>query len=122
MFDLMRLAMYIATSSGSGTPSSSAFFLRIAALVSMSGDLDVGDQSPLESRAQPLLESGNFMGRTIAADDDLLLRVVQRVEGVEELVLRAFLARDELNVVDEQHVDAAIARAEIEDAIEAHAR
>ncbi len=60
------------------------------------------------------------MGRTVAADDDLLLRVVQRVEGVEELVLRAFLARDELDVVDEQHVDAAIARAEIEDAIESH--
>ena len=60
------------------------------------------------------------MGRTVAADDDLLLRVVQRVEGVEELVLRAFLARHELDVVDEQHVDAAIARSEIEDAIEAH--
>ena len=45
---------------------------------------------------------------------DLLLRVVQRVERVEELVLRAFLARDELDVVDEQHVDAAVALAEIE--------
>ena len=55
------------------------------------------------------------MGRTVAADDDLLLRVVKRVERVEELVLCAFLARHELNVVDQQHVDAAIARAEIQD-------
>ena len=37
MFDLIRLAMYIATASGSGTLSFSAFFLRIATLVSMSG-------------------------------------------------------------------------------------
>jgi hypothetical protein len=60
------------------------------------------------------------MGRTIAADHDLLLRIVQRVERVEELVLRAFLARYELDVVDQQHVHAAIARSEVEDAIETH--
>ena len=48
---------------------------------------------------------------------DLLLRVVERVEGVEELGLRAFLAGDELDVVHQQHVDAAIALAEVEDAV-----
>ena len=60
---------------------------------------------------------GNLVRRTVAADDDLLLRVVERVEGVEELGLRAFLAGQELDVVHEQDVDAAIALAEIEDAI-----
>ena len=48
---------------------------------------------------------------------DLLLRVVERVERVEELGLRAFLAGEELDVVDEQHVDAAVALAEVEDAV-----
>ena len=62
------------------------------------------------------------MRRAVAADDDLLLRVVERVERVEELGLRAFLAGEELDVVDEQHVDAAIALAEIEDAVVADAR
>ena len=57
------------------------------------------------------------MRRAVAAEHDLLLRVVQRVEGVEELGLRAFLAGDELDVVDEQHVDAAVALAEIEHAV-----
>ena len=33
--------------------------------------------------------------------------LVQRVEGVEELLLRALLAGEELDVVDEQHVDVA---------------
>lgn len=37
---------------------------------------------------------------------------MQRVEGVEELFLDTFLALDELNVVDEQHVDVAIAALE----------
>ncbi len=37
IFDLMRLAMYIATLSGSGTASVSAFFFRIAVFVSISG-------------------------------------------------------------------------------------
>ena len=51
---------------------------------------------------------------------DLLLRVVERVERVEKLVLRAFLAGEELDVVDEQHVDRAIALAELEDPVVAH--
>ena len=81
------------------------------------GRLNVGDQSPLEPRPQPLLERGNLVRRAVAAEDDLLLRVVQRVERVEELGLRALFAGEELNVVDQQHVDGAIALAEIEDAI-----
>ncbi len=60
------------------------------------------------------------MRRAVAADDDLLLRVVERVEGVEELGLRAFLAGEELDIVDEQHVDVAIALAEVEHALVAH--
>jgi hypothetical protein len=47
--------------------------------------LDVGDEAPFEARPQPLLESRDLVRRAVAADDDLLLRVVQRVERVEEL-------------------------------------
>ena len=57
------------------------------------------------------------MRRGVAADDDLLGRVEERVEGVEELGLRALLAADELDVVDQQHVDVAVALAEVEDAL-----
>ena len=38
---------------------------------------------------------------------------MQRVEGVEELLLRLLLALQELDVVDEEHVDIAIAALEI---------
>ena len=67
--------------------------------------LDVGDQSPLEARPQPLFERRNLVRRAVAAEHDLLLRIVERVERVEELGLRAFFAGEELDVVDEQHVD-----------------
>ena len=61
--------------------------------------------------------AGISCGGTVAADDDLLLRVVQRVERVEELGLRALFAREKLDVVDEQHIDRSIALAKIDDAI-----
>ena len=37
------------------------------------GRLDIGNESPLEPRSQPLLELPNLVRRTIAAKDDLLL-------------------------------------------------
>lgn len=64
--------------------------------------LDVGDQAPLETGPQPFLERGQLLGRTVRGDDDLLVRIVEGVEGVEELLLDAFLAFDELDVVDER--------------------
>ena len=57
------------------------------------------------------------MGRTVAAEDDLLLRIVERVERVEEFGLRPFLSGEKLDVVDQQHVDRSVALAKIEHAV-----
>jgi hypothetical protein len=46
-----------------------------------------------------------LFGRSVGRDDDLLIGVVQGVEGVEELLLDTFFALDELNIVDQQHID-----------------
>ena len=70
--------------------------------------LDVGDEAPLESRSQPVLQCRNLFRGTVGGDDDLLVDLVQRIEGVEELFLRPVFPREELNVVDEQHVDRAV--------------
>ena len=64
--------------------------------------------------------SGNVFRRAVAREDDLLARLVEVVERVEELFLRALLARDELDVVDQEQVDRAIARAELRRAVEAN--
>ena len=74
--------------------------------------LDVGDQAPLEPGPQPVLEAGDLLGRTVRREDDLVAGAVERVEGVEELLLELLAALEELDVVDEQDVDLAVAAAE----------
>ena len=65
--------------------------------------------SPHSKRdVRPLLERGDLFRRPVAREDDLLVRVVERVEGEEELLLRALLAREEVNVVDKENVYVAI--------------
>ena len=55
-----------------------------------------------------------FGGRS-ERQDDLLAVLVDRVERVEELLLGPLLVRDELDVVDEEQVDPAVAGAELVD-------
>ena len=73
------------------------------------GRLDVGDQAPFEPAAQPLLERGDVPRRPVARHDDLRAGLVQRVEGVEELLLDPLLVLEELDVVDQEHVVGAVA-------------
>ncbi len=77
--------------------------------VSRSGGCTSVMRPPLEARAQPVLEAVQLLGRDVGGDHHLLVRVVERVEGVEELLHRLFLALEELDVVDEEHVDVAVA-------------
>src|SRR5713226_9529896 len=76
------------------------------------GGLDIGDQAPLEAGAQALLELGNLLRRGIRGDHDLLPRLVEIVEGMEELLLRSFLTGNELDVVDEKEIDGPVLGAE----------
>ena len=63
----------------------------------------------LRSRSSSAVE---LLGRPVGGDHDLLVGVVQRVEGVEELLLGLLLALQELDVVDQQDVDVAVAALE----------
>ena len=75
--------------------------------------LDVGGQAPLETGAQTLFQTLDLLGRAVGGDDDLLVGVVEGVEGVEELFLRGLLARDELDVVHQQQVGHAVLHPEV---------
>src|SRR5207244_2671711 len=68
-------------------------------------------------RAQPLLERGDLARRPVGRDDDLAAGLVERVEGVEELLLDPLLVLEELDVVDEQQVVGAVALLEALDAL-----
>ena len=78
------------------------------------GLLDVGDHAPLEPRHQPRLEAGDLLRRPVGGEHDLLAGFVERVEGVEELLLGRFLALEEVDVVDQEEVDVvAVAAAQV---------
>src|SRR5262249_15484269 len=66
---------------------------------------DFGSQTGFEAALQPLFEIRDRPRRLIAGENDLLSRCVQRVEGVEELLLHSLLARKELDVVDDEDVE-----------------
>ena len=71
--------------------------------------LDGDGQAPLEAVAETPGESRELARDAVGGEDDLAARLVQGVEGVEELLLGARLALEELDVVDEEHVDIAVA-------------
>ena len=70
--------------------------------------LDVGGHAPFETGTEPVLDDLDFPRMTVGGQDDGLVRVVKRVESVEKFLLRAFLGVQELDVVHQQDVDAAI--------------
>ena len=74
------------------------------------GRADLGDEAGGEPLAQAVLERVEVARQAVGREHELRAGAVQLVEGVEELLLGADLALEELDVVDEQHVDAAIAR------------
>ena len=82
------------------------------------GRLNVRDESPFESRAQALFNRGDFLGRAVRRDHDLLLLVVERVEGMEKLFLCAFAGGDELDIVNHQDIHGSEALAKCGHALE----
>ncbi len=52
-------------------------------------------------------------GMAIRADDELLARLVEAVEGVEELLEDLLLALEELDVVEEEDIDGSVAGLEL---------
>jgi hypothetical protein len=109
MFDLTLLAMKKATSS-----SGEAVDLRL--LEDSHAGLEVGagcrDQAH-SKRSKPLLDVGDLLGGAIAGEDDLAVGLVEVVEGVEELLLGTLFAGEELDVVEEEKVDGAVAVSEV---------
>ena len=92
----------------------SAFLRRIASRVSRSGGwMSVSKPHSNRERSRRF-EGLDLLRRAIARDHQLLLGFVQRVEGVEELLLRLFLPFQELDIVDQEHVDVAVAVAEFD--------
>ena len=75
--------------------------------------LDIGQQSPLKARAQAILQTVNGLGWPVTGDDNLLIGIVEGIEGMEKFFLGGLFARDKLNIVDQQNIDLAILGAKL---------
>src|SRR5271168_2731003 len=95
------------------------FFLQNGDFGFEIGQLNIGDQAPFEARAQALFDGGNFLGRAIGRDDDLLLLIVERIKSVEKFFLGAFAGGNELDVVNHEDVHIAETVAKGRHALEA---
>jgi hypothetical protein len=76
----------------------------MATRISSSGGSTGHGKAPPEARNEALLDARHLLREAVARDGHLLVRLEERVERVEELLLRARLADEELHVVDEEEV------------------
>src|SRR5699024_10608624 len=69
---------------------------------------DVRQQPRFKPGFQPVGDDLDVFGRTVGGDDDLLVVLVEVVKCMEELFLGRILAREELDIVDQEVVGAAV--------------
>ncbi len=70
-------------------------------------------EAPFETVAEPVGEGRDLAWRAVSGKNDLAACVMQGIEGVEELFLGVGLAGDELDVIDQQYVEIAVAPFEL---------
>ena len=85
------------------------------------GRLNIGNQTPFKAGLESILQGLNVSGRLVRGQNDLLAVLMQRVEGVEEFLLRGDLTCNELNVVDHENIAIAVFVAEFVHAASGHA-
>ena len=69
---------------------------------------DGDSQSPAKAGFEAFLEAVNLFRIAIAAEDYLLTGLEKGIEGVKKLFLRSLFSREELNIVNEEHVEGAV--------------
>ena len=70
--------------------------------------VNLSTETPLKSRDKTILERSNLSGRTITREDDLPSEIREPIEGVEELLLKAFFPTEKLNVINEKKIRFAV--------------
>ena len=78
------------------------------------GGLHIRDETHGEARKQARFDPVQRLGRAIGGKDQALALGQERVDRVEQFLLRGGLADDELDIVDEQQIEAAQARLELD--------
>jgi hypothetical protein len=78
-------------------------------------------QAPFEAAADSVFEVGESAGWPVGAEDQLAPGLVESVERVKEFFEDLLFAFQELHVIEEKNIDAAVARLEFVHALTADA-
>src|SRR5262249_20852926 len=78
------------------------------------GWLNIRNQTPFEPGVKPFFQRWYFAWRAIRRNDDLLMRIIKRIEGMKELFLSTFFPSNELNVINQKNVVVSIPLLEAE--------
>jgi hypothetical protein len=71
--------------------------------------LQVYIQAAFKAASEPVRQVLEFRGRPVAGENHLLVGIVQGVEGMEQLLLGAFLVLEEVDVIYQQQIHRAVA-------------
>ena len=75
--------------------------------------LNVGEQSPLKTGTQTVLQAVNGLWWAVTGHDDLLTGVVEGIECVKEFFFSRLFPGNELNIVNQQNINRPILGAEL---------
>ena len=79
--------------------------------------LNICTESPLESGEQALFHALHLYRRLVAGQDNLLARLMEVVEDVEEHILRLLLAAEELHVIHDEDIHELVEVGEVVNAV-----
>ena len=65
----------------------------------------LGGEAPLEARKQAIFDIPQLQRRAVARQDELLARLLEVVEDMEEGVLGALESGEVLDIIDDEHID-----------------
>ena len=74
--------------------------------------MNIGNKAPFEAGAHTVLKPSQLLWGQIAGDDNLLVVVVKRVEGMKKSFLGGVFTLKKLDVINEQNVDLAVSSLE----------
>ena len=66
--------------------------------------LNISQKTPFKTGFQPILQGQHIAGLPVGGHDDLLMLLVELIEGMEKFLLGAVFSGDELDVVNQEQV------------------
>lgn len=75
--------------------------------------LDIDGQAAFKAGNEAFFESADFAGWAVGGENDLLMSIIECIEGMEEDFLESFFSGEEVDIINQQDIDASEVVSEI---------